>query len=231
MCWRDVEILSNKRFVSLIQKIPFSKNMWRCVAMLTVCMWVTAELWEPAGGTGTSRESGRRGGHWSECPWFLWKWAWSFLKLEMWVSAMWLRESAWVSRGLSGECSLSWARRNWAAALLSLKKAKGRSCCLLRLLEDQREGDCRLFMQSVLWQITDTSRNVGNSSLTEWKTFLPWGGQALEAEGLPLWVNPVWVHCPRTYSDSPDLAGISALGRFWTSWQSGILPPEIILQF
>lgn len=37
--------------------------MWRRVAMLTVCVEVTAELWEPAGGTGTSIESGRKGGH------------------------------------------------------------------------------------------------------------------------------------------------------------------------
>lgn len=32
--------------------------------MLTsVCVLVTAELWEPADGTGTSIESGRKGGH------------------------------------------------------------------------------------------------------------------------------------------------------------------------
>lgn len=31
--------------------------------MLTVCVWVIAELWETADGTGTSIESGRKGGH------------------------------------------------------------------------------------------------------------------------------------------------------------------------
>lgn len=124
LCAGEILTLSKKRFVSLIKKIPFSKNAWRCVAMLTVCVWVTAELWEPADGTGTYTESERKGGHWSKCPWFLWKWAWSSLKHEIWVSVMCLRESTWISRRPSGESSLYWARRNWAAALLSFKKPK-----------------------------------------------------------------------------------------------------------